>query len=68
MGIFDIIEDFIDDPIGTTVNTAIQPVRDTLSILEGLSEGEIRAKASLRLGTDVVAGMALSEVIEVLSD
>lgn len=63
MGIFDIVEDFIDNPIGTTVDIATQPIRDGLDILDGLSEGEIREHAILRLGADVVAGMALSEII-----
>ena len=66
MGIFDIVEDFISDPVGTTVNTVTQPVRDGLSVLEGLTEGEIRERAALRLGADVVAGMALGEIIDYL--
>lgn len=45
-----------------------QPVRDGLDLLDGLTEGEIRTKAALRLGADVVAGMALSEIIEALQD
>lgn len=66
MGIFDIVEDFIDDPVGTVVDTATQPFVDGLDILEGLTEGEIREKAALRLGTDYVAGMALGDVIDFL--
>ena len=60
------VSDFVDDPVGTTVDIATQPLRDGLDLLDGLSEGELRTKAALRLGTDVVAGMALSEVIEAL--
>lgn len=50
------------------VDAVTQPVVDTLDILDGLTEGEIREKAALRLGADVVAGMALSEIIEAISD
>ncbi len=62
----DAVDDFIDDPIGETVDYALSPVNNTLDVLEGLSEGELRTLAALKLGADVVAGMALSEVIEVL--
>lgn len=64
--IVDEIDEFIDDPLNKTVDVATQPMRDGLDILDGLTEGEIREKAALRLGTDVVAGMALSEIIEYL--
>ena len=57
MGLFD---DIID--------VATAPIRDGLDVLDGLTEGEIRMKAAARLGTDVVAGMALSELLEVLDD
>lgn len=71
-GLGKFIDDFCDDPIGTTVRTTVksvtQPVVDSLDILSGLSEGELRHRAALRLGVDVVAGIALSEVIEYLTD
>lgn len=54
--------------LGALVNMALQPVRDGLEVLEGLSEGEIREKAALRLGADIVAGMALGEIIELLKE
>ena len=60
--------EFVDDPIGKSVRVATQPVRDGLEVIDGLTEGELRTKAALRLGADVVAGMALSEVIDILSD
>lgn len=60
------LDDFLDDPIGTTIRETTQPFRDAYDILEGLTEGELRAQAILRLGTDVVAGMALSQVITYL--
>lgn len=50
--------------LDTVVDAALQPVRDGISIIEGLSEGEIREKAILRLGADVVAGMAFAEIVE----
>ena len=58
----------ISDLLNMAVKTATQPIADGLDLLEGLTEGEIREKAALRLGADVVAGMALSEIIEVLTD
>jgi hypothetical protein len=66
--LFDAVEDFIDDPIGKSYDMVTAPLVDTLDVLEGLTEGEIRTKAALRLGADVVAGMALSEVVEYLCD
>ena len=63
---FDFLDDLIDSPVRTAVRIATQPARDAVDVLEGLSEGEIRAKAALSLGADVVAGMALGEVIEVV--
>ena len=60
----DTVDNFIDDPLGTAADIALQPVRDAAVILEGFSEGELRESAALRLGADVVAGMALSEVVD----
>lgn len=51
---------------GSIFNMITQPVRDAADVLEGLTEGEIRSRAAIRLGADVVAGMALSEIIEAL--
>ena len=60
MGIFDLAE--------IVVKGALAPVRDGLDVLDGLTEGEIRIKAAARLGADVVAGMALEEILEALSE
>ena len=60
------VEDFVDDPIGTSIDIAVQPVRDSLEVLQGLTEGELRERAALRLGADVVGGMALGEVVDFL--
>ena len=58
----------ISDLINNSINIATQPIRDGIDLLEGLNEGEIREVAALRLGADVVAGMAFSEVITVLEE
>ncbi len=57
MGLFDDI-----------VDIAVSPLQDAVDVLDGLTEGEIRVKAAARLGADVVAGMALSEILEALDD
>lgn len=62
------VNEFVDDPIGKSVRVATQPVRDGLEVIDGLTEGELRTKAALRLGADAVAGMALNEVIDALSE
>ena len=64
MGIFDIVTSTTD----VIIKGALAPIDDAVDILDGLSEGEIRTKAAARLGADVVAGMALSEVIDALKD
>ena len=79
MGLFDIIEDivtapikfasdFVEDPVDATVKAVTQPLRDGVDILQGLSEGEIRTKAVARFGADIVAGMAISEIIGLFDD
>jgi len=62
------VDDFVENPVGYVVETVTQPLVDAVDVLDGLSEGELRERAALRLGADAVAGMALSEVIEVLLD
>lgn len=58
----------ISDLIQKTVKATTQPIKDGVEILEGLSEGEIRRQAIARLGVDVVAGMGIAEIIELLKD
>ncbi len=60
-------EKLIDSPVETVIDIATQPVRDGLDVLSGLTEGELRVKAAARLGADISAGMAASELIEFLS-
>lgn len=43
---------------------ALQPVADTYELIDGLSEGELRERAALRLGGTVVAGMTAAELID----
>ncbi len=45
---------------------ALKPLRATAEVLDGLSEGELRARAAIRLGADLVAGMAFSDVVDYL--
>lgn len=66
--VVDAVEGFVDDPVGTAIDVATQPIVDGCDLLQGLTEGEFRHKAAMRLGTDVVAGMAVSEIIEALSE
>jgi hypothetical protein len=66
--LLDTVSDFVEDPIGTTVDVATQPIRDGLDIIDGLTEGELREKAALRLGADIAGGMALNELIEWYSE
>lgn len=58
------VEDFVEDPVGTSVDIATKPIRDGLNIIDGLTEGEIRLKAIASLGADAVGDMALDELIE----
>jgi transposase len=51
---------------GSILNAVTSPITDTLDVLEGLTEGEIRTKAIARLGADAVAGMATAELIDLL--
>ncbi len=46
------------------VDIALKPVRDTVEVFGGLTQGEIREKALISLGTDVVAGMGTAEIID----
>jgi hypothetical protein len=62
------VDDFVDDPLGTTTKRVMQPIVDGCDLLDGLTEGEFRHRAALRLGTEAVAGMAISQVIEAMQD
>lgn len=59
----DFLDDFIKNPIKTSIDIAMQPLNDGLEIFEGLSEGEIREKAAIRLGADTIVGMSIDQII-----
>lgn len=67
-GVSETVSEFVEDPVGTTIRTATQPIRDGVEIIDGLTEGELRTKAAARLGADVVAGMAVNELVEWYQD
>lgn len=54
--------------LGSVYSAATAPLRDSLDVLQGLTEGELRTRAIARLGADVVAGMAVQEIIEALQE
>ena len=56
------------DLIGDIVDIVLSPLDDAIEILSGLSEGELREKAILRLGTDAIVGLGTSEIIELLAE
>tara|TARA_R110000850_G_scaffold2694_1_gene12627 strand:+ start:178 stop:402 length:225 start_codon:yes stop_codon:yes gene_type:complete len=62
------VSSFVENPISTTIDIITQPIKDGCDVLHGLTEGEFRTKAALRLGVDVVAGMAIGEVVEAMYD
>lgn len=70
--LLDIVEDVcevVDDVVGIPIASIVAtPVTSGLDLLDGLTEGEIRTKAALKLGVSVVAGMAIGEVVEYLSE
>jgi len=55
--LFDIAEDIFD-------RTVAQPIDDVVEVVDGLTELELREAAAVRLGSTVVEGMLLSELIE----
>jgi len=50
------------------VEGVTQPFRDTLDVLDGLTEGEMRVKAATRVGIDIAAGLSLAALLELLDD
>ncbi len=58
----------IPDPLLRKIvqTVVINPLRDAIEALAGLSEGELRSRAAIRLGADLVAGMALDDVCDYL--
>jgi hypothetical protein len=50
------------------INITTRPLVDLADVLQGLSEGELRERAIVSLGAEVVSGMAISEVINYLTE
>jgi len=40
---------FVDNPVGTTIDMATKPIRDGIEVVDGLTEGELRVKAATSL-------------------
>ena len=62
--LLDTVWDFVSDPVRTTAKIVTQPLRDTLDIVDWLTEWELRVKAIARLWTDVAVWMTASELID----
>lgn len=62
------VDDFVGNPVRYSLNRAVQPVTDSLEVLEGLSVGELRFKAAARLGADAVVGLGGEELIDLILD
>lgn len=56
--------EMFDKIIGLAVTAATQPFVDAVDILDGLTEGELREKAALRLGADVAMSMGAAALID----
>lgn len=65
LDVCDVVDEVAGVPIAKVVTA---PVHSGLDFLDGLTEGEIRARAAVTLGASVVAGMALCEVVEYLKE
>lgn len=58
------VDEFIDDPVGKTVNVVTQPLYDVVDVVDGLTEGELRTKAAFRLGVEYAAGMSVAQLVD----
>lgn len=71
-GLLDIVEDLcdsVDEVTGIPIASIVAlPLTSGLDLLDGLTEGELRVKAALVLGTSVVIGMTLAEVVDYLAE
>ena len=56
------------DLIGDVIGVVLSPLDDAIDILSGLSEGELRERAILRLGASAIVGLDPSEIIELLAE
>lgn len=67
-GLIDDVLDLTTTAADKAIDIALQPVADGIIVFQGLTEGELRTQAALRLGADVVSGMAVSEIIEAITE
>lgn len=63
-GLIKSVNSAVRDPVGTAVDAATAPIRQTVNIVDGLTEGKIRYKACMALGTDVALGMTTALLME----
>ncbi len=61
-------DDYMFGIIGDVVDIVLSPLGDAIEILEGLTEGELRERAILRLGASAIVGLDTSEIIELLAE
>jgi len=54
--------------IGDIVDIVLSPLNDAIEVLSGLSEGELRERAILRLGASAIVGLDTSEIVELLAE
>lgn len=59
--------DTINKVANKGIDLVTQPARDTVEVLNGLSEGELRERAIARLGADAIVGLGSSEIIDLLT-
>lgn len=58
----------LDDIADAAIDIVTKPIIDAVDVIDGLTEGELRERAALRLGADVAGGMALNELMEWYSE
>jgi len=56
------------DLLGNIVDIVLSPLDDAIEILEGLTEGELRERAILRLGAGAIVGLGTDEIIGLLAE
>ena len=49
--------------LNNVTDTILNPVKDSVEIIDGLTEGELRTRAIARLGADVGASMTTEQLI-----
>ncbi len=67
-GLFDDVVEVTGRVAGVAVNSVVSPVTNTLEVVAGLTEGELRLKAIAALGADAALGMSVDALIEWYED